>query len=467
MRVAVSEALTDIEALLWSLEGHDPLLRASITVVVMLDGSPGVEHLRGRAELATVHIPRLRHRIVAGATRLSRPRWLAEEAIDASWHVRVVACPEGHEQALAGVLRLIEPMAAEALDRARPPWQMTLVEHIDAAGAAALVIRLHHVCADGVGALGLASMLFDLSPSAPPSSAGPGGHQQSPPAALLDDGLLAEAATTLGRSLATARARLPLLAAHAREALVDPEPRAQATVDLMRSVARLASPSALPLSPVMTGRSIASRLGVIDVDLERAREAGRAAGGTVNDVFVAGLLDGLRRYHDVHGHRPAALRIGVPINLRTGVTEDVSNAFAPARITAPLQIDDAGARIAAVHRLVLSERHQPAHDVIGPLAGVVQRLPGGRLALGAALGSVDAMASNVPGPPVPLWLGPARVKAIYPFGPRSGSGLNVTLLSLDGTAHIGVHVDPVATPDSGTLLSCLRDGLEATLGGDS
>jgi len=209
---------------------------------------------------------------------------------------------------------------------------------------------------------------------------------------------------------------------------------------------------------------MASHLGYIDMDLDQAGAAGRAAGGTINDVFVAGLLEGLRLYHAAHGHRPEALRIGVPINLRADDTDaGVTNAFAPARITAPLQILDPSARIAAVHGLVLCERHQPAHGIIGPLAGVVHRLPMARAAMSAALGSLDAMASNVPGPPVPLWLGPARVKALYPYGPRSGAGLNVTLLSHERTARIGVHADRAATPDVGVLVDSLRDGLAATL----
>ncbi|MDQ2729686.1 MAG: WS/DGAT domain-containing protein, partial [Actinomycetota bacterium] len=293
----------------------------------------------------------------------------------------------------------------------------------------------------------------------------PGAAPPAPPVPPVDDlapaGPFAEA---FWRSLTVARDRLPALAASAREVFSDPHPRAQATVDLVRSVARLASPSDTALSPVMTGRSLASHLGAIDLDLDRAGDVGREAGGTINDVFVAGLLEGLRLYHVAHGRRPEALRIGVPINLRTDDTDaGVSNAFAPARIAAPLQILDPSERIATVHRLVLSERHQPAHDIVGPLAGVVHRLPMARAAMSAALGSLDAMASNVPGPPVPLWLGRAGVTGMYPYGPRSGAGLNVTLLSHERTARIGVHADPAATPDGDVLVAYLRDGLAATL----
>lgn len=423
-------------------------------MVTLLDSSPGIDHLRARAQLLAAHLPRLAQRIEAGPVALSKPRWVSDDDFDPAWHVRVVRAPVA--SGLDGVLALAAPLATEGFDRSRPPWHMLLVEDIDAVGAAALVIRLHHVCTDGVGALRLAAVLFDLAPGAAP----PG-----PPPPPVDDlpqpGPVGDA---FWRSLGAARDRLPALAATAREVFGDPHPRAQATVDLVRSVARLASPGDAALSPVMTGRSLASDLGAIDLDLDQAGTAGREAGGTINDVFVAGLLEGLRLYHAAHGHRPEALRIGVPINLRADDTDaSVTNAFAPARITAPLQILDPSARIAAVHGLILRERHQPAHDIIGPLAGVVHRLPMARAAMSAALGSLDALASNVPGPPVPLWLGPARVTALYPYGPRSGAGLNVTLLSHERSARIGVHADPAATPDVGVLVDCLRDGLESTL----
>lgn len=426
--------------------------------MAVLDTSPGVHHLRERAGLLSGHLPRLGQRIESGPLTRARPRWVRDEDFDPSWHVRLVGAPEA--SGLDGLLRMVDPLATEGFDRGRPLWQMTLVEGIDPSGGAALVIRLHHVCTDGVGALRLASVLFDLAPDAP-AVAPLADATPDPTSGTLPFG----PAAALWAPLRTAQRRLPGLVAAGRDAFTDPEPRAQVTVDLVRSVARMGAPNVRPLSPVMTGRSNASRLGAIDVDLDEAAASGRRAGGTINDVFVAGLLDGLRRYHGEHGHRPEALRIGVPINLRTDATaDDVSNAFAPARITAPLQILDPAARIAAVHGLVLAERHQPAHQVMGPLAGLAARLPLARMAMGSALSAIDAITSNVPGPPVPLWLGAARVTALYPFGPRSGAALNVTLLSHERTARIGVHADPAAAPDSANLMASLRDGFAATLG---
>lgn len=447
---------------MWGLEDNDPRFRAVITVVVTLDRSPGVDHLRARAQRLADEYPRMRQRIVPGAGGpTGGPRWVPDPAFDPAWHARVIAAPE--PTGLAGVLRLVEPTTTEGVDRVRSPWQMTLIEGIDTAGRAAVVVRLHHVLADGVGALGLAAVLFDLEPGAaePPPAVTTAGAPATGRAAPT----LAEVASSLRDAVGATGRRLPWLAGMAREALADPEPTARSTIDMARSVARLARPGSEPLSPVMRGRSLASGLEVVDMDLAAAASAGRAAGGTVNDVFVAGLLDGLRRYHAARGEAPPALRIGVPVNVRTEDDVDVSNAFAPARIVAPLQVLDAAERISVVHDLVLRERFQPTHQMVGALTGVVRRIPGGRKILGSAMAGFDALASNVPGPPVPLWLGPARVTSLHPFGPRSGAGLNVTLLSYEGRAHLGVHIDPASTPDRKVLLDCLEEGWQSTIAG--
>ena len=52
---------------------------------------------------------------------------------------------------------------------------------------------------------------------------------------------------------------------------------------------------------------------------------------------------------------------------------------------------------------------------------------------------LNLLVSNVMGPPVPLYLGGARVEAIYPMGPvGEGMGLNITVLSNMGRLDVGV-----------------------------
>ena len=71
------------------------------------------------------------------------------------------------------------------------------------------------------------------------------------------------------------------------------------------------------------------------------KAAAKAADGKLNDAFVAAVAGGLRRYHDEHGAPVDALRMTMPINVRTEATEDVAgNQFVPARFPVPMTIDD-------------------------------------------------------------------------------------------------------------------------------
>jgi diacylglycerol O-acyltransferase len=191
----------------------------------------------------------------------------------------------------------------------------------------------------------------------------------------------------------------------------------------------------------------------------------RSAGGTVNDAFVAALLAGMRRYHERHGLRLDTLRLGVPISTRSGDSDSaMRNQFAPVRLVVPLQEPDPTARMRAVHALVGTARREAALTSVEPVAAVALRVPALRAVLAAAMRSIDVVASNVPGLDVPLYLRGARVLALVPFGPRGAAALNATVLSYDGTLHLGLNIDTAAVADHDVLVDCLRLGLAETVG---
>lgn len=448
--------MSDAEALMWRLERHDARFRAVITIVATLERSPGLEALTHRADLLSRVLPCFRCRVAPPVGPWAPPRWETDEEFDVAHHVRVVGAPG--EGTLDDVLAMAGPLSADGLDPARPLWQMILVEGM-AGGRGALVVRLHHSFTDGLGALEVAAVLFDFSADAPVPTL-PALAELRPRSArrrALDD-LRHE----VGRSVSLARRAVPVVGGLLRGAVVDPEHVASASTGMARSVARVVTPSTGARSPVMTGRSTHVELGHLDVALADVRDAARSAGATVNDVFVAAVLDGLRRYHAKHGSRPESLRVGMPISLRPDASPTgrpaLGNHFFPTRMLAPLQIEDPLDRLRAVHALVAAERSQPALAAYDALAATVNRLSTGAApVLAAAMASADVLASNVPGTEEPMYLAGARVLQLVPFGPRGGAGLNVTTVSYAGTLHVGVNMDPAATPDTATLMSCLAD----------
>jgi hypothetical protein len=65
----------------------------------------------------------------------------------------------------------------------------------------------------------------------------------------------------------------------------------------------------------------------------------------------------------------------------------------------------------------------------------------------------SATISNVPGPPVPLYLCGARIEALYPLGPVfHGAGLNITVLSNAGQLHVGAIACRESVPDTDALV---------------
>jgi diacylglycerol O-acyltransferase len=451
--------MSDTEALVWALEEQDPALRSTIGVVAFLDRSPGIDAVRARLERVTRLLPRFRARVAPAAITLA-PLWEPDPHFDLAFHVRHVQLPNLADPAL--VLRWSEPVIAEGLDRSRPLWQITLVEGWPD-DRAALVLKLHHTFTDGLGAVKLLNLLFDLAPDAEEPAQLPALAVGEPRGSLLR--LVDDVAGELRRSAALARRAVPLVADGVLAAVRAPEARAAATVDLARSLAHLAAPTVRPLSPVLTARSPRTRFEMLEAPLEGARVAARAVGGTVNDVFLSAVVGGLRQYHERHGSRPDALRIGVPISTRRAETDNrMRNQFAPVRVTIPLQHADPVARLLDVHHRILSERAEAGLAGAEQMAAVVNRVPALRALLAAAMGSVDVVASNVPGTNVPLYLRAARVTRLVPFGPRNGAALNVSVVSYDSTLHIGCNLDAAAIPDHDVLLDSLRRSLAETIG---
>src|SRR5690606_17001202 len=77
-------------------------------------------------------------------------------------HVRSLHCPAPGDQ--RALLDLAAGIVTTRLPRWRPLWSATYVTGL-AGGRSALIVVLHHVLADGVGALAALSSLVDTAPS--------------------------------------------------------------------------------------------------------------------------------------------------------------------------------------------------------------------------------------------------------------------------------------------------------------
>jgi len=76
----------------------------------------------------------------------------------------------------------------------------------------------------------------------------------------------------------------------------------------------------------------------------------------------------------------------------------------------------------------------------------------------------DVTTSNVPGPPIPLYVAGARIVGLYPLVATIGAAANVTMVTYDGSAFVGISADERAVPDLPDLVADLRSGFATVIG---
>jgi diacylglycerol O-acyltransferase len=227
------------------------------------------------------------------------------------------------------------------------------------------------------------------------------------------------------------------------------------------SVYRTVRPVNRPGSPMMTERNLIRRVGVHQVSMPKLREAAHRCGGALNDAFLAGVTGGLRLYHDKHDVAVGDLHLTMPISLRTEADEMGGNRITLMRFDVPVGLADPAARIKQIHERAARARHERSLPYTQLIAGALNLMP--RWYIGSILRHVDFVASDVPGIPVPVYLGGAAVRMQYAFGPTIGSAVNVTLLTYVDTCGLGIDVDTGAVPDYEVFHECLVTGFDEVL----
>ncbi|HEY2832469.1 MAG TPA: wax ester/triacylglycerol synthase domain-containing protein [Sporichthyaceae bacterium] len=438
--------MSDFEALMWRAEA-DARLRSDGTMMAILSHAPDWQDFRDLHAWAMHRVPRLRQKVVDDPLRIRPPAWVGTD-VDLSYHVTRVRLSE--DEGLDGLLDRAALLHMTPFDVARPLWQAVLVEGLPD-GKAGYLLKLHHALSDGQGFMQLFDMLYPADPQtrrAAPRGPVPGIED---PASLGDD-VRGSVHTVLGimrgvGSMAARAVRRPTEA-----------------INYAQSLTRVVKVPGTP-SRLLAQRGLARRMRVLECDIRELKAAGKAAGGSVNDAYIAALVGGVARYHAKHGAELEDFPLALPVSLRKVGDAAGGNKFAGAYIAAPATEPDPARRIQAVRERVLAIREEPAMAFLGSTAGVMSRLPAGVLT-SVTLKSSSALnlqASNFPGLTRPSYLAGARIERMYPFGPVPGSAMMATLVTHDGIACIGVATDHDAVPDPDLLNECMREGLAEVL----
>lgn len=450
----MAEFMRNSDAFTWQME-HEPGLRSTVVTIFRLDRAPDWDDLVGRFERMAASLPMFRQRVVENPPP-TPPRWEDDPDFDLTFHIhRMIAPPPG---AFDYVLELARQAEMADFDRARPLWSITLIEGL-ADGEAALLCKLHHALTDGVGGVEIAMHLFDLTREGTdrgpipevPAATRPGALEGWRQSAMYDAGL----ARSLARTLATSAPRA------AYTAIRRPISSARNAVETAASVYRTVRPLSSTGSPLMKDRRLVRRLGVHEVPLAGLKAAAKRSGGTLNDAFLAGITGGLRLYHEHHGAEIGDLHVCMPVSLRADGDPLGGNRITLMRFDLPADVVDSQDRIRVVHDRAAFVRTEKSLPYTQLIAGALNLVP--RWYIASILRNVDFLASDVPGIPVPVFIGGAEVTMQYPFGPTIGAGVNITLMSYVDTCALGINVDTGAVPDFDLFLECLVAGFDEVL----
>lgn len=440
----------------------DPGMRSTVVALTVLESSPDWARLRDRVARLTLCVPTLRMRPLYGATGFSAPRLAVDPDFDLSVHLRRYRLPEG-----AGWSDLLEDarrMSLTDFDANRPLWEAALVEGLPG-GAAAFLLKLHHSIADGQATVMMGLSLFEFGPDPDPNEAP---APEAPPAedVSLRDISAANAVDTVRRLGELAQVAARGAVDMARGAVTDPWGTWAATWQTVTSIGRMTSMPDGPLSPVLVGRGTTYRFAIFSFPFAGIRQASKEHGMSVNDAFLAAVAMGMDAYHRRHGVVVEELRVNVPISLRGDAGDrsaQASNAVSIARFPLSIAGLTAAEHMEQAHSLVERWRQEPAIRLADPLADVSWFVPVPMLAHAAR--ASDLTTSNVPGPPLPLYLAGVRVTEVYPLVATIGAAVNITMVTYDGDAYIGVSADDRAVTDPDDLVADLRAGFETVIGG--
>ena len=276
----------------------------------LLDTTPDWDLLRSRFENASRKVLRLRQKVVTPTLPTTAPRWVVDPDFNLDFHLRRVRVPE--PGTLRQVMDLAEVAAQSPLDISRPLWTATLIEGV-ANGRAALMVHLSHAVTDGVGGVEMFANLYDLERDPPAQDTAP----LPIPSDLSPNDLMRRGINRLPGTVAGGMRDALFGAVQAvGHAVRAPVSRLGSVVDYAMSGARVIGPVADP-SPLLRRRSLSSRSEAIDIEFGDLHRAAKAAGGSINDAYLAGLCGTLRLYHQAKGIPIESLPMAVPVNLRS------------------------------------------------------------------------------------------------------------------------------------------------------
>lgn len=420
-----------------------------ITGVLMLDESMTLDTLKKVIKKRFLAYPRFLQKAVdtpAGAS------WVEDENFDLDWHVRISALPgRGDRKSEKKAFeRFVSQLASSPLDKTKPLWQFHLIEKY--AGGSALVTRIHHSYADGIALVQVLLSMTDTTRKPERSSDLHAAWLKQDGAGVVRrvgamDRYMKLGGKVIGKGMEMYRD--PTLATMlAKEG-------GEIGRELLAALALSDDPPTMLRGKLGVSKRVAW---AEPLDLDDVKAVGRACDCTVNDVLMAAAAGALRSYMLERGEslEGVTLRATVPVNLRPlEHAKKLGNHFGLVFLELPVGEDNPIRRVERVAQCMNNLKNSRQAIVAFGLLAALGMAPSAVQGVALELFSrkATAVATNVPGPQQPLYLGGCTMREMMFWVPQTGSiGIGISIMSYNNRVHFGLIADAKLVPDPDAVI---------------
>jgi diacylglycerol O-acyltransferase / wax synthase len=412
-----------------------------------------------------------RQKLVRVPFDLDHPYWVEDASFDIEYHIRHMALPKPGDwrQLCIQVARL----QARPMDLSRPLWEFNIIEGLDnipgiPKGSFALMAKVHHAAIDGMSGVELSAAVHDIEPKAVEENVKSSWKPENDPA--LGEMLFRTWLNSVKQPVQFAKTLANTIPGVARLG------KEIAGGDVSLKNAKMAPQTKL------NGKVSSHRVwdGAVFqlADIRAIKD--RLEGATVNDVILTIIGGGLRKYLRKHDDLPKqSLSAMAPISVRAeGEKDALGNLVSAMVVPLGTHIDDPAERLRFVHNETKNSKAMTNAVGARTLTDYSQFMPAALAGLAARLYTrlgvsnlhspvFNVVATNVPGPRVPLYFAGAKMVRMMGTGPVfDGMGMINAIYSYGGDIAIAFTADRDMVPDPAVYAAALQEAFDELLGAD-